>query len=280
MRPGAIHMEIKGNAGRMICIAAIACAGIVISGIRTAHAAGSMSFSFAKTEFLEEAGSMQESTSPYFWVNSGGAMITSAGIGSTYIGNQSGTKWGKLYKKENPLDTDNGMHPQNLFRLITKGIWGNITQQAYFVMRTYYASASPNRDGHNGMLFMSRYQDDGDTLYYAGIRVDGQAIIKKKYKGEYVTLAGKKLFSGTFDRTKNPNLLPLNAWIGIRTAVQDVPGGVSIRLFVDRKGNGEWKEVLSATDTGKILGPAIRQGYGGIRTDFADVQFKSYSITD
>ena len=33
-------------------------------------------------------------------------------------------------------------------------------------------STSPNRNSSNGVLLMSRYSDSGDTLYYAGMRVD------------------------------------------------------------------------------------------------------------
>ena len=38
------------------------------------------------------------------------------------------------------------------------------------------------------MLLFNRYQD-GQTLYYGGVRVDGAAVIKKKLAGVYTTLA-------------------------------------------------------------------------------------------
>jgi hypothetical protein len=237
-------------------------------------------YPFSSSGTLHEAGAMERTTSPYFWVNSGGGLRIGGGVGSTLAGDQRETKWGKLYAKANPLDTDNGSHPQNLFRLVTRSAWRDFTQQVYARIADYHVSASPNREGHNGILLFNRYQTDGQTLYYAGVRVDGRAVIKKKVNGTYTTLASKKVFSGIYDRTKNPNLLPENAWLGIKTVVQDVKGGVSIKLYLDTKNTGVWTETLSVIDDSDIGGKPITQsGYGGIRTDFMDVEFDNYRIS-
>ena len=123
---------------------------------------------------------------------------------------------------------------------------------------------------------MNRYQN-GNNLYYAGIRVDGNAIIKKKLNGKYYTLASSKIFPGTYNRISNPNLLPKNKWIGLKTEVTNVNGKVNIKLYVDEGRTGNWVLVLDKTDSGGRFGtPITSAGYGGIRTDFMDVEFEEF----
>ena len=83
---------------------------------------------------------------------------------------------------------------------------------------------------------------------------------------------------GSYDVMSTPNLIPENEWIGIRTIVMTNPdGSVDVQLLVDQ-GSG-WNVALDAVDTGASGGAAItNDGYGGIRTDFMDVDFKSYAI--
>src|SRR4051812_17365169 len=58
---------------------------------------------------LVEAGSITDSTSGYWWVNSGGRLLLSSGLGSTIHGSLPSTDaWRVLYAANNPTDTDNG----------------------------------------------------------------------------------------------------------------------------------------------------------------------------
>src|SRR5262249_41763345 len=124
-------------------------------------------------------------------------------------------------------------------------------------------------------LLMSRYQDSGQTLYYTGIRVDGTAVIKKKYKGEYYTMAQNPVFKGTYNRTNTPNLLPKENWIRLRSeTLTNKDGSVSVKFYMQDQTIGQWKLLLSADDhsqydnTPPITGPSEV----GIRTDFMDVE--------
>jgi hypothetical protein len=105
-------------------------------------------------------------------------------------------------------------------------------------------SDSEYRNESNGVLLFNRYKD-GDNLYYSGIRVDGQAVIKKKIKGKYFTLVEKELFGkdGDYDRKSNPNLIPQGKWIGIKSVLKNEGEAVDIKLYVDEKnkrGIGSW----------------------------------------
>jgi hypothetical protein len=147
-------------------------------------------------------------------------------------------------------------------------------------MNRLITSGSVNRNASNGVLLFNRYQS-GDNLYYAGIRVDGQAVVKKKLNGTYYTLGVKKVFPGTYNRDTNPNLIPLAQWTGIKTAViTDSTGVVHIKLYTDIGKTGSWTLALDVADDGKSTGTAIANaGYGGIRTDFMDVEFDDFSFS-
>ncbi len=230
---------------------------------------------------LQESESLRESGSALWWVDSGAYFFIRNGIGSTAAGAlPEHDRWRQLYAASNPLDTDGGYHPQNIFRLIARNSIRNAVQQAYFKIKKYNASPSPNRDGYNGFLFFSRYRDS-QNLYYAGLRVDGTAAIKKKINGEYRILDEKPVFPGIFDRNSNPNLIPAGTWIGLKTAVFDEGGGkTNIKVYLDKEANGAWKLVAEAVDDGIAYGPVL--GYSastGIRTDFMDVEFRGYKVT-
>ncbi len=129
---------------------------------------------------IEEAGTMEESSSPIWWVNSGGLMTIKNSIASTIQGELPVfSHWRVIYNKDNPSETDNGTHPQNIFRLVTRTKWQNLQQEAYYKITKYNLSADSHRDASNGLLLFNRYQD-GNNLYYTGIRVDGTVVIKKK----------------------------------------------------------------------------------------------------
>lgn len=245
----------------------------------SARGGASFSDKFNQKRVINEAGSMDESASPHWWVNSGGKMIVRGGVGQTVQKDLSKkSKWCKLYKKTNSGDTDGGKHPQNIFRLLTKTSWQDFSQQAYFRIRKTNKSESENRNESNGILLMSRYRDS-DNLYYAGVRVDGYAVIKKKLNGEYFTLAYEKFYGGKkYDRKSRPSLLPKKKSIGLKTEVRDIDGGkVEINLFVANGRKGKWVLAASAVDEGDVISGA---GYAGIRTDFMDVEFDKYATTE
>lgn len=235
-------------------------------------------YSFNSAGAVNETASMNESTSPYWWVNSGGRLLMDGSIGTTMRGDAPLLdRWRLTYSLSNPIDTDQGRHPQNLFRLVTRSEWKNVRVSAAFKILKDNWSASPNRNASNGLLFMLRYQE-GDTLYYAGLRVDGMAIIKKKYRGVYYTVAQKQEFAGTYAQGGKINVLPHDSWIGLRgETVNNADGSVTVRLY-RQLGDGSWKKLLEAKDSGQFAGtaPITESGYLGIRTDFMDVALDSF----
>jgi len=238
----------------------------------------SLNYTFSVNGTLRETGTMAESSSPYFWVNSGGALILSNGRGMTYQGTVSILDpWRTLYAKNNPVDTDNGTHPQNLFRLVSRSQWDNVRLEGSFKVNASHYSASPNRNASNGLLLMSRYAMGGETLYYVGVRVDGDAVIKKKKNGAYTTLAQKEVFSGTYQSGGKDNLIPHGSWVSLRAeTVTNNDGSVSIRLFLRKPGESGFTNVLEAKDASS---PITGSGYMGIRTDFMDVEFDDVKAT-
>jgi hypothetical protein len=235
-------------------------------------------YNFNVDGVLPEAGSMSESWSPYWWLSSGGLFYLRDGAGSTIQGSlPKNDYWRKFYATTNPRDTDDGYHPQNVFRLVTRSSWQNCRQQLYFRIRNDNLSVSAYRNPSNGLLLMHRYQDS-DNLYYVGVRVDGAAVIKKKYRGTYYTLGYLRVFPGSaYDRDSNPSLLPKNIWLGVRSEVTNNPDGtVRIVVWVD-VGPGGWVLALDVLDNGLAYGPAITApGYLGVRTDFMDVALENY----
>ena len=123
-------------------------------------------------------------------------------------------------------------------------------------------------------------------MYYTGIRADGYATIKKKIKGVYYTLVYQRFIPedrGTYDRSNNPNLLPKNVWLGLKSEIQTNPDStVTIRLYLDSDRTGDWVLVAEALDDGKTYGgaPFLEAGRAGIRTDFMDVEFDDYKIKE
>ncbi|RJQ36400.1 hypothetical protein C4552_03880 [Candidatus Parcubacteria bacterium] len=235
---------------------------------------------FAEDRVIEETATPDESTDRYWWVNSGGAVTIAGGVAAGLMGDLGEeSSWRTRYRASNPVDTDDGAHPQNLLRLLTRDRWRNERQIAYFRIRGEHHSQSPNRNASNGVGFYHRYQDS-ETLYYVGLRVDGQATIKKKINGTYYELASAPIFAGRYDREQNPTLIPRDQWFGLIGEVQDqADGTVIIRMFFDRNRKGAWRLVAEAHDDGRVGGSAITEpGRGGIRTDFLDVEFDEYRI--
>lgn len=255
------------------------------SSVSSATAPLTSFYDYFSSDFrIEETGSLSEAGDPNWWVNSGAWFISSLGAGKTFQGDLSQSdKWYRIYLQNNPIDTDNGFHPQNIFRFVQRGQWSNLNQQAYFKINKLNLSDSPNRNASNGLLLFNRYQN-GDNLYYLGIRVDGAAVIKKKINGSYYTMAYKQIFSGAkYDRIASPNLLPINSLVGLKgDLITNSDNTVSIKLYVDVNKTGNWTLVLEAVDDGiKYGGGAIlREGYVGIRTDFMDVEFDDYRVVN
>ena len=194
---------------------------------------------------IQESGSMEKSTSGDWWVNSGGEMDFHKGVGRTIQRKLSkNSKWHKLYDRTNPKDTDNGNHPQNIFRLVTKTKWQNLSQQAYFKIKKLNLSDSENRNESNGLLLFNRYQDS-NNLYYAGVRVDGHAVIKKKLNGEYFMLDYKKFFGGKkYNPKSRPSLLPTKR-VSASKPKSGIPMTAKSRSSflspMAEKGNGSWR---------------------------------------
>jgi hypothetical protein len=227
---------------------------------------------------LEEVGREDESQSEIFWLNSGAYFRVKNRVGATAQGSLAeDDKWCLKYEQSSPTDTDLGFHPQNLFRLIARSKWVDFVQKVYFYIAGNNLSSSENRNESNGVLLMSHYVDDSN-LYYAGLRVDGRPVIKKKVSGVYYTLAyPAALYPGTYDRANLPSLLPDRKWMGLEMATTSlIDGSVEIKLLVDREADGNWETAAEANDDGSIGGPPHGEGYAGIRTDFMDVKFRAY----
>ncbi len=240
---------------------------------------------FDTTYTVKEVGNMAKSASPGWWLSSGAYFYSAHGIGSTISGSLFAIDpWRVAYSISNPLDTDNGYHPQNIFRLVlNRGKWQNFQQEAYFQITKNNLSDSSNRNASNGLLLFNRYQD-AFNLYYTGIRVDGAAVIKKKINGTYHTLAYKSFYSDTtpYNRDTNANLIPNQKWIGLKSEIKTNPDNtVSIKFFIDKDKTGNWILAAEAKDDDKSYGgPVIlNEGYVGIRTDFMDVEIDDYKVT-
>lgn len=233
------------------------------------------------TLVIKEAPTLSKSNNKDFWLSSGGEFYFDGNVGHTIIGDlPKFSKWRLAYNSNNPVDTDNGYHPQNLLRLINKNKILNSTQEFYFLIANDNFSHSPNRNESNGVFSINRYVDS-NNLYYAGLRVDGTAVIKKKINGVYYTLAQTPLFSGdAYNRSANPSLLPKNSWMGVRTIVRtENKNQVRIELWVDKENDKEWEKVLSVLDdTTNGTPPFLEEGHGGIRGDFMDLEIKDYSF--
>lgn len=235
-----------------------------------------------KEVVLEEAPDMSKSAHPIWWLNSGAyATLFEDEIRTVHGELPADDPWRQKYNASNPTETDDGYHPQNIFRLVSREKYAQATQSALARIDRYILSPDTHRAASNGILYFHHYQD-GDNLYYAGVRVDGTAIIKKKQRGIYYTMASTPLFDGPkYDRDTNPNKLLTNSWFNLKTEITNLSASkVRIRVFVDLTATGSAQLVAEAIDDGKSFGgPAItKAGYAGIRTDFMDATIKGYEV--
>lgn len=235
---------------------------------------------FDKDSLIEENWPIKRSGDNNWWVSSGAYLYVRDGVGETIQGNLNmSDKWVNKFNLANAKDTANGYRPQNIFRLVYKKKASDYTQSVYSRINYYDESESENRNASNGILLFNRYQDEF-SLYYAGVRVDGNLVIKKKLNGVYYTLALKQIFEGDYDRFNNPNLIPIDTWIGIKTVVQTVEKNkVKISLYTDIGRTGIWTLALEVLDSGELFDKVItKPGYGGIRTDFMDASFDDFEF--
>ncbi|MBI2093864.1 MAG: hypothetical protein HYT88_03995 [Candidatus Omnitrophica bacterium] len=266
----------------LFCISMGIGGAIEVEAVAAKAVASPFVYRFDVNGTLEEAGQAQDSSSPYWWVSSGGRLILQGGLGMTIQGSlPAQDKWRLLYNVSNPVDTDSGLHPQNIFRLVTRNLWLNVSQTVSFRLTHLNMSDSPQRDAWSGIFLFNRYLD-GNNLYYIGLRQDGTAVIKKKRYGVYYTLAQSPVYNGQtpYERDTTPNLMPGKQWTGLRSIVKtQSDGSVILQLFVDRNLTGNWQLALQTTDNnaGSDGAPILSQGYGGIRTDYMDVQFDDYT---
>jgi len=239
-------------------------------------------FSDETTPIIKESGSMASSYDRYWWLNSGAYLYREGGEASTVqkkLADKDSYK--KLYEKSNPRDSDDGYRPQNLLRLVTRAKFKNFTQQVFFKIEQINMSASPNRNQSNGILLFHRYQD-GNNLYYVGLRVDGYAVVKKKVLGKYYTLKSIPIYPGQYNRDTLSNVLPIKQWQGIKTVITDnSQGNVDITLYLnDGQYGSDWKKILQVEDAGIDAERIVDKGYAGIRSDFMDVRFAHYSAIE
>jgi hypothetical protein len=213
-------------------------------------------YNFNYDGVLVESRSVVDSTSPYFWLNSGGNLTIADGIGNV----------------------------RGESALISRSTWNNLSQEISLRINGTEVD-SPYIGAYSGILFLSRYKDD-NNYYYTGLRVDGQAVVKKKIDGVFYTMGAAQVYGemGSYDRESNPNLLPQYEWIKMKSETKNLSSGeVEIVLYVDKLGDGTWTEVLRAKDVSGRFGnsPVINgASHAGVRADFMSVSYEDYKFTE
>jgi len=154
-------------------------------------------YTFSGTGTLEEAGSMNESASPDFWLSSGATRLDVQRPRSDIAGraNRNPTR--------GACDTLNPTRKTRTAAFIRRTSSGSSTVTRGRIRGR--VSTSPSRRRTSAHRRPQRDQRhlplhpllDQNNLYDAGLRADGQLVIKKKIAGVYSTLAVAPLFSGT-----------------------------------------------------------------------------------
>ena len=234
-------------------------------------------YDFSSPGLLEESLTMRDSTSPYFWLNGGAELIIEDGLGKTIQSDlPPNDPWRAIYAKKNPLDTEVGSKPQNVFRLITRSEWRNFSQVITFKIIKTNFSSSYNRDGYSGIFLLSQYKDESN-YYYGGIRMDGQVVIKKKSNGVFYTLGAAQAFGSIiqFKRRNNMTLLPQDKQMRLKLETRELNQNSTELILSLEKDNGSLVTLLGVVDRNPMHGTA----YAGIESDFMNVVLDDYAFS-
>lgn len=257
--------------------ATVAALGASAVGANAASFGSSFLYAFSDPGVLVEAPSAAQSTSPYFWLKSGAELVIENGRGATIQGTlDSANPWSKTYASRMTVQSDNGAHPQNAFFMLTRATAQNVVAQAYFDRTADNFDIAGNRRPYNHEAVIARYQDD-NNYYFASVRADGDIDIKKKVNGAFVTLGEAKLFPGAWNASTNPDLIPLNRWVGLKLSVTDTSAGPKLELYTDVGWTNTWTLALSATDASNAIASA---GAVGIESNYGDVIFDNFLVQD
>ena len=231
-------------------------------------------YTFGSSGTLNQTVSADTSGSAYWWVANGGQLLVSNGVGKTMQGDAtSANPWYTIYAKSLAVTSDNGKHPQNTFAALLRTPTLDTDQSIAVQINKDNLANTANRKPYNGIHLISRWQNDGN-YYFAGLRADGHAVIKKKVGNAYYTLAEKSAFPGTYNSTTNPNLLPKNTWMNVRMITStDASGSVHVQLYLNQT------LMLDTTDNGARGATIKTEGLTGIRSDFMDMLMDNYKLS-
>lgn len=219
-----------------------------------------------------------QSSSPYFWLRSGGILSISGGRAYSNQGKLAATNyWRTKYDAMNPTATDNGYRPQNVFTMFSRASLTNVSVQIYVDRVRDNLSNNANRHPYNGEMLYARYVDD-NNYYLAGLHADGTVLIQKKVDGVYTTLASKQFFAGSYGANGDYDLIPGGKWLGIKFLVaNNVNGTPVLSVYTDIGWSGSWKLALTAKDSGSTITGA---GLAGITSNFADIELDNFVLSD
>ncbi len=237
-------------------------------------------YDFHVNGILGESSSSVLSTSPYWWLNSGGRLTLQNGIGNTIQHSLAATDPVRVsYAAENPVATDQGYHPQNVFQMLFRTPVASPDASIYVKRNADNLTNATNRHAWNGDSILANYINQ-NNYYYAGIRNDGVVVIKKKTNGVFQTLSENKIFPGTYNVTSAPDLIPLNQWIGMRFVIAtNSAGNPDLSFYTDLTHTGAWTLAAHAVDTPAQFGaPLTGSGLVGVENDFADASFDNFTI--
>lgn len=96
---------------------------------KVVEASGDFNYYFSSPGVLYQTATSDKSTSPYWWLKSGYRFQILAGIGTVQGSLLPDDKMRLYYASTSPVTTDNGYHPQNVTKLLTKNTWENFTEQ-------------------------------------------------------------------------------------------------------------------------------------------------------
>lgn len=232
-------------------IAAVAFSALGFMQPSAAAAASSWWYNFNSAGTLAQSASATQSRSQYLWLAAGRSLVIQNGIGATPAGT-------------------------TIYQLFNKTSVTNASVQIDVNRVKDNLSNSADRKSYLGESIITRYTD-ANNYYYAGIRADGAAVIKKKVNGVYTTLAQKQVLPGTYSTT-NYDLMPQGKWMSLKLVVADNAGGQPVLTFsTDIGRTGTWTQALAVTDTSAALKSA---GLVGIQNDYADAQFDNFIVSD